>query len=286
MWQNARGDHGFNFVNNNNDPMDDDGHGTHIAGLIAAEENNGFGVAGLTGDFVEIMAIKSLPTRQAGRTSDIYNGIEYAINNGADIISLSIYAEGLNPLLESAIIKAIQHNILVVLAIGNQSKKLSSQDPVAPAYIGAALNGAVTVASVDTVSGELSFFSNYGDKYAEVAAPGAENGGVRDQGLLSTLPGENWGRLRGTSQAAPIVSAMAARWISFLKSNNIFYTPEMLEKLILAKGTRSFETLSEKITQGRVINFKVMNENLDKDEVVAFLKSQKQEGLCSTNSLN
>ncbi len=282
MWQNSVGHFGYNFVEGTSDPMDSDGHGTHIAGLIAAEENNSFGVAGLTGDFVKIMAVKSLGAQGYGKSSEIYNGIQFAIENGADIISLSIFSEGINSVLEAAIIEALQNNILVVLAIGNQSLLLTEEITIAPAYVGASLNGAITVASVDTSSSLLSFFSNYGAQFAEVGAPGAENGGTSDGGLLSTLPGQTWGRQRGTSQAAPIVAAAAATVISFLKSMNMNYTPSLVEQIIHTWGTTPVDDLQEQIKMGHVLDLGTLVQKLNaNNSIEAITRQFPNQDLCA-----
>lgn len=282
MWRGPTGEYGHNFVDNNDDPMDEDGHGTHIAGLISAKQNNSFGVIGAANDKIKIMAVKSLPFKGSGKSSAIYNGIQYAIQQGADVISLSIYSEGYNTMLETAIIDAVKAGVVVVVAIGNQSLELTAENVVAPAYIGSVLNGVISVASLDTTTGAVSFFSNFGTSFAEIGAPGAEIGGRADGGLLSTLPGQSWGRMRGTSQAAPLVAAMAAITISHLRTQKISYTPAGIEKIIKNYGSHQASLIENQVNQGRMMSFRKMAENLSNPEVLTEIGSGRfDEGLCS-----
>ncbi len=282
MWRGPTGEYGHNFVDNNADPMDEDGHGTHIAGLIAAKQNNSFGVIGTANDKIKIMAVKSLPFKGSGKSSAIYNGIQYAVQQGADVISLSIYSEGFNTMLETAIIDAVKAGVVVVVAIGNQSLELTADNVVAPAYIGSVLNGVISVASLDTTTGAVSFFSNFGVSFAEIGAPGAEIGGRADGGLLSTLPGQTWGRMRGTSQAAPLVASMAAITISHLRTQKIPYTPASIEKIIKTYGSQKTSLIESQVNDGRRMSFKKMAENLSDPDVLREISSGRfDEGLCS-----
>jgi hypothetical protein len=263
MWSDANGNHGYNFVSNNTEVRDDDGHGTHLAGIIAAEQNNNFGVAGLTGDFIKIMAIKSLDSGGTGSTQSVYNGIQYAIANKADIINLSLSALGKNPLLEDALIDAVEAGIVITVAAGNQSDEIRDNNLYAPAYIGSSLDGVIAVASVDTQTTDLSYFSNYSNIYAEIAGPGAESSNTTSGGILSTAPNDRWMRISGTSQAAPMVASAAAILIGYLKTNNIRYTANAIELFLKTDGSAINPNLINKVNDGHIINLSFLATNLE-----------------------
>ena len=263
MWTHSNGNHGYNFISPNTQPLDDDGHGTHVAGLVAAMENNSFGVAGLTGDYVEIMALKALDQDGNGSSQNIYNSIQYAISHGADIINLSVEAKGQNSLIEDAMIDAINAGIVVTAATGNGSDEITAQNLYAPAYIGPSLKGAISVTSIDTQGTRLSSFANYSKTYAEIAAPGAENSTNSNGGLLSTTLGGGWARVRGTSQATPIITSAAAILIGYLKTQNVSYTPAGIEGFIRSDGIMHSQTLVPYVSGGHIINLGFLSSNLE-----------------------
>jgi len=164
-----------------------DGHGTHCAGLIGAESNNGIGIAGVAPN-VKIMAVR------AGAFRDIVSapqGIVYAAENGADVISMSFSAIAQSQFEQDAIDFAASHGCILVAAAGNDS----DPDPHYPA----AYTNVIAVASSDEAD-YLSNFSNYG-YWVDVSAPGSN--------ILSTII-DSYGYMSGTSMAAPIVSGIVA----------------------------------------------------------------------------
>lgn len=263
MWKDSNGKFGYNFISDTTDPMDDDGHGTHVAGLVAAVENNSYGVAGLTGDYLQIMAIKVLDNQGAGSSQNVYNGIQFAIQNGADIINLSVESPGQNTLMEDAINDANQAGIIVTAATGNQADEIRADNLYAPAYIAPSLGGVISVASVDTQNAALSVFSNYSSTYAEIAAPGAQVSTSSSGGLLSTAPNSSWRRIRGTSQATPIVTAAAAILIGYLKTKKVDYTPTGIENFLKSDGSAYKPDLSPYISGGHLIQIGFLSRNLN-----------------------
>ncbi len=263
MWRDANGNHGYNYIALNNSPLDDDGHGTHVAGIVAAIENNSYGVAGLTGGYIEIMAVKVLDSNGAGTSQNVFNGIQYAIRNGADIINLSVEAQGQNPLMEDAISDAIAAGIVVTAATGNQNSEITSNNLYAPAYIGPSLGGVISVASVDTINAGLSLFSNYSTTYAELSAPGAENSANTNGGLLSTSLGGGWTRIRGTSQATPIVTSAAALLVGYLKTRGVQYTPTGIENFIKSDGSMTNSALAPYVSGGNIVHLGFLARNLE-----------------------
>ncbi|HYV84597.1 MAG TPA: choice-of-anchor D domain-containing protein [Patescibacteria group bacterium] len=189
--------HGWDFFNDDNDPMDDHRHGTHVAGIIAAAGNNGLGVAGVAWN-VRLMPIKFLGADGSGTTADAIAAVEYATRNGASIDSNSWGGAGFSQALLDAIDMAGERQILFVAAAGN----LASNNDVRrffPASYDAP--NEIAVAATDR-NDRLAVFSNYGPLTVGIAAPGVD--------ILSTLPGEAYGKLSGTSMATPLVSGVAA----------------------------------------------------------------------------
>lgn len=193
---------GWNFADNNNDVMDRFGHGTHVAGIIGASGNNGIGVAGIAWT-AKLLAIKVLSDSGQGSTAAVLNGIKYAADNGAKIINMSLGSPDttIDPALSTAIAYARAKGCLVICAAGNNHGQVGSpaNDP-----------GAIAVSSTSKflLWEYMSSFSNRGNKI-EVAAPGA--------GIWSTVPldpnrtgSTMYGKLSGTSMAAPMVSGEAA----------------------------------------------------------------------------
>ncbi len=260
MWESLLGRHGENFTNpnpRNGNSSDDDGQGTHIAGIIGAQQNNGYGVAGLLGGFVRLMSVKVLGGRHTqSKGSGVFNGIQYAVNRGADVINLSLGDDRVNVLTMAGVLTAVRAGVFLSLSAGDDSSLLSGRQHRFPASVGADIGGAVTVGSVDTHDGRLSRFSNYSSDYVEIAAPGTEksSGAPRNNGILSTDINGRYSRRRGTAMAAAMVSSAAAILIGYFKTNEISYTPEGIERIILTSGSRSIADLRSKVRGGKVLD--------------------------------
>ncbi|EHI98818.1 Subtilisin [Clostridium sp. DL-VIII] len=203
-------DKGYNFVDNDSETMDDNGHGTHVSGIIAASANNDIGISGITGTLnVKIIPVKVLDEDGEGEVTNIVKGIKYAVDNGADIINLSFGTNAKSKAIEEAINYAKSKGVFVVAAAGNDG---GSDDNSSPAS-----DGAFAVAAMD-YNYKTADFSDYGN-CIEVSAPGEE--------ILSTVPGgyEAWD---GTSMAAPIVSGIAA----MVKAEDPKLSPSQIENIL------------------------------------------------------
>lgn len=183
--------HGFDFVSNDSDPMDDQEHGTHVAGLIGAQGDNELGVAGVSWK-VSLMALKAFDETGNGTTADAIEAIHYAIDNGARIINASWGIEQQSRALEEAVRHAAERGVLMIAAAGNER----SDNPNFPA----GYEEVISVAATDERDGRAGF-SNYGPD-VDLAAPGMN--------LISTLPENRYGASSGTSMAAPLVAGAAA----------------------------------------------------------------------------
>ena len=210
--------------------MDDNGHGTHVAGIIAAS-NNHIGVVGLAYN-VKLMPIKAGMASGFFNQSQIAKGILYAYNNGADVINMSFGGSASTIAVQDALETAYTRCVLVAAA-GNDAMPNEDRPITAPTYP-AALSYVMGVMSVD-MWGVESGFTNY-DVAAyssveyEVYAPGSQ--------ILSTIPGNRYATWSGTSMAAPYVSAMAALLRSAYPDTNTYPT-KFIYGQIAATGGRS-----------------------------------------------
>lgn len=186
---------GWNFENNNNNIFDNNGHGTHVSGTIAAE-NNDIGVTGIAYNS-QIMTVKVLDENGSGSYANIANGIRYAVDNGANVINLSLGGNSGNNTLKSAIEYAGSQGVIVVMAAGNNGDSIPSY----PARY--ADNSGIAVGAVDK-DNQLTDFSNRSgsEEIKYVTAPG--------QDILSTIPNNQYASYSGTSMAAPHVAGVVA----------------------------------------------------------------------------
>lgn len=213
---------GWDFVNNDNDPFDDNGHGTHVAGTIGATGGNGTGVAGIAWN-VELAALKFLDASGNGTYANAIRALDYfsglaAQNTAAapaDKVAQDFVATsnswGGDPFSQAmldAIVRGAQQDQLFVAAAGNAALFTPNNNDANPYYpssfstTAAAGYEAVISVAATTSTGGLAFFSNYGATSVDLGAPGS--------GIWSTLPGDSYGSKDGTSMAAPHVAGAIA----------------------------------------------------------------------------
>ncbi len=201
---------GYDFVNDDSHPNDDNGHGTHVASTIAEATDNGVGAAGLA-FATSLMPVKVIARDGLGTTSMIAQGIDFARENGADVINLSVGTVSNSQILSDAITNALNAGIIVAAASGNSAQS-SLLYP-------ARYSGVIGVgATANTVANTLASYSNWGSGI-DVVAPGGDGGSSIIQQGFTNLDGNDlpndfttfgYVGFQGTSMATPHVSAAAA----------------------------------------------------------------------------
>ena len=206
---------GWNFVENNNNPWDRAGHGTHVAGVIAAGTNNGGGIAGINRG-ARIMPLKVLNFMGRGRSAGIAEAIYYAVKHGARVINLSLGGAEISAAEQRAIDHAFANNVLIVVAAGNEGVETADYGPAASANV-------LTVGATGP-DDQRQGFSNWGASL-DLVAPGIDVLSLRARGSDFALvagtegysPGDGfvgdtagYYRASGTSFAAPLVTGVAS----------------------------------------------------------------------------
>jgi thermitase len=203
---------GYNFVSRNADPMDDNGHGTHVAGIAAASGNNALGVAGVDWS-ARIMPLKVLNAQGSGYESDVASAIRYAADHGARVINMSLGGPNDSYTVREAVNYAFNKGVTLVAAAGNNASSVSYP---------AACENVIAVGALDSQNGLLPY-SNRGPAL-DLTAPGAS--------ILSTVPG-GYQEMSGTSMASPVVAGCA----SLLLARNPSYSPSQVEKALEGGAT-------------------------------------------------
>jgi len=202
---------GYDWVNNDNNPMDDNDHGTHCAGIAAAVMNNNIGIAGVAQ--VKVMAEKVLNSGGSGDSSGVASGITHAADNGANVISMSLGSSSPSSVIRDACDYAYStKGVVVVAASGNDGQPQVSYP--------AAFEAVIAVGAIDT-NDQRCDFSNYGEDL-ELMAPGYR--------VVSTIRSNNYDFFTGTSMACPHVAGVAALVKSLNPSqNNVWIRQKLVD---------------------------------------------------------
>ena len=197
MWKSASGKVGFDAFEDDDDPMDENGHGTHCAGTIAGVGNNGLGVVGVAWK-TRVMALRFLGPTGSGNSSDAIKCIDWAVENGAHILSNSWGGGGFSQNLKDAIDRAESKGVLFIAAAGNNG---TSDNDVTPHYPSSyASKNIIAVGAIDVADARASF-SSFGKNSVDIGAPGVD--------ITSTIPDEKYASFNGTSMATPHVAGAA-----------------------------------------------------------------------------
>ncbi len=239
QWTNAKPStkddlHGWDFVNNSAEIKDEQGHGTAVAGIIAAEGNNSVGIAGVMWR-ASLMSLRVLDNTGTGDVANAVQAIDYAVAHGAHVINLSWGTSGESAALKDAIERALKRNVVVVCSAGNGGKDLDA-NPYYPASFG--LKDLITVAGTDNFDQPASW-SNYGARTVTVAAPGTD--------ILTTQINGSYRNVTGTSAAAPVVTGIAG----LLKTSVPRANAAQIARAI-KDSARKIASLSGKVSSGGV----------------------------------
>jgi len=232
---------GYNAIENNADPMDQNGHGTHCAGIIGAEGGNNIGIAGVNWT-VRIMPLKFMNAGGFGTTKDAVEAINYVIDRrkagvNVKVISASWGSTMKSQALEDVIRKAYDAGILFVAAAGNATTD-NDRTPHFPSSYN--VPNVISVAALDR-NDHLASFSNYGAKSVAIAAPGVD--------ILSTWLDGEYEEKSGTSMATPVVSGVAG----LIAAREPKLSVDELRKR-LVESVDKLETLKGRVTSGGRIN--------------------------------
>lgn len=187
--------HGWNFVKGTADPMDDHGHGTHCSGTIGAQGNDKYGIVGVAWK-TKIMALKFLDAEGSGSLEDALLAIDYAVKNGAKVLSNSWSGGGFSETLKEAIERSNKAGAVFVAAAGNETNNNDVNETFPAGYD---IPNVISVAAMDN-KGQLASFSNFGKKKVHIAAPGVN--------IYSTII-KGYDSWSGTSMATPHVAGAA-----------------------------------------------------------------------------
>lgn len=217
--------HGINTLsrdsngNATGDPRDTHSHGTHVSGTIGAKQNNNVGIAGIASN-VKIMAIRTVPNSGDETDVDVVESFIYAATNGARVINCS-FGKAVNEggMIVSEAIDFIgkEYGTLVVAAAGNSSRNIDTR----LTYPASFENETLLVVASTTSRGSMSYFSNYGLKNVDVAAPGSS--------IYSTTPNNRYSSMSGTSMASPTTAGVAAEVLA----NNPDLTAKELKEVLM-----------------------------------------------------
>jgi subtilisin family serine protease len=234
---------GWDFVNNDNNPTDDNGHGTHVSGTIAAAGNNGIGVAGVSWS-AKIMPLKFLDAGGGGYTSGAILAVEYATMMGARFTNNSWGGGAFSQALRDAIEAAGNAGMLFIAAAGNSA----DDNDLVPHYPSSYdLDNIIAVAATDH-NDALADFSCYGATSVDLAAPGVN--------IYSCLPGGSYGYNSGTSMATPQVSgAVSLFWSQYPSTPHLNVRDRMFASVDILPAL-----VGSMVTGGRLNVFKMMAE--------------------------
>ncbi len=234
MWVNpADGSSGYDFGDDDNDPMDVDGHGTHVAGLIGAATDNALGVAGA--DWAcRIMALKVMDDAGVMTFANIIAALQFAVDNGASVVNMSLGSIGPGsfvPAITQPITDAFNRGVTVVAAAGNDAVTFTDDPSTwrSPVCNDGDLEGdnhVLGVAACDQNKVLANFFMRDGSsqRFVDLVAPGVA--------ILSTVPGDGYQRMQGTSMASPIAAGAACIY----RAEFPLHTPQQVIDTLRAAG--------------------------------------------------
>jgi YD repeat-containing protein len=228
--------HGWDFITESNEIKDVQGHGTAVAGIIAAQGNNATGITGVMWR-AGLMSLRVLDDTGTGDVAGAIEAFDYATSNGAQVINCSWGTDGASIALLEAINRAARRGVIVVVSAGNDSRDIE-KTPRYPASFN--LNNLITVASTDNAD-LLATWSNRGATHLTIAAPGTD--------ILTTKIGGDYQSISGSSASAPLVSGVTG----LIKTLRPWLGAERTREIII-QGARKVPSLSNKVASGSVVD--------------------------------
>jgi len=260
--------YGYNFASDIADPSPQESslnsawqwaHGTKVAGLAAATAFNGLGGAGVAAN-ARIMALNDMGRGNSMNQNNTANAVRYAIDNGADIINLSLGGnDGLSAEFERQLRRAVAKGIVVFAAAGNEHSLIGSD--YSAAGLAPQLRGLISVGNYQSASDRISTTSNYSTTYVKLGAPGTNS--MKD--LLFTTSAESpssYSHFSGTSAATPVASGAAALAIGLIKSRGYKYTAADIEDLLL-QSARKVVSLMNYFRDGNALDLEGLAKLVD-----------------------
>jgi YD repeat-containing protein len=228
--------HGWDWVAGGNIIKDEQGHGTIIGGIIAAQGNNAIGISGVMWR-ASLMSLRVLDSMGTGDMAKAVEAIDYAVEHGARVINCSWGTDEASEALKDAISRAARRGVVVVCSAGNDARNIDGT-PYYPASF--ELDNLIAVASTDN-SGQLTAWSNWGAGRIHVGAPG--------ENILSTKMGGGYTAVSGSSASAPVVAGVAG----LVRTARPYLSAKQTREMILAGAGRA-ETLTGKVSSGGIVN--------------------------------
>ena len=230
--------YGVNLVKGRGSGLDDNGHGTHVSGIIAGRGNNATGISGLCWS-AEIVPVKFMDSEGRGSSSDAATGLDYTIASGAKIVNGSFGSSSASTALADEVDYAESQGVLCVFAAGNEGA--NNDRAATPTYPANFPNDNIITVAATTSTGALASFSNYGVTTVDLGAPG--------DSILSTYLGSTYRVLSGTSMASPMVAAAAA----MIREQNPALTYSQIRTAILE------HTQPDAVLDGKVVHPGILN---------------------------
>jgi YD repeat-containing protein len=228
--------HGWDFVTNSHEIKDEQGHGTGVAGIIAARGNNAIGISGVMWR-AGVMSLRVLDSTGTGDIARAVEAIDYATRNGAQVINCSWGTDDASIALREAIGRASRRGVLVVASAGNGGRDIETQPHYPASYDS---DNLISVASTDH-SDLLTSFSNWGVTHLAVAAPGED--------VLTTKMGGDYQTISGSSVSAPFVTGVAG----LIKTLRPWLNADRTREIVI-QGARRVPALTGKVSSGGVVN--------------------------------